>query len=105
MSSMSVTTNHDPMIALAKATGGLPFYNTNDIKGAIRKAVDDSEVTYTLGFYPPSPDLDSSFHEIKVQVDRKGVEIRSRGGYRANPESQTSEEERTELIRDALWSP
>src|ERR1019366_6153297 len=46
MSSMPATLNHDPMIALAKATGGLPFYNSNDIKGAIRKALDDSEVTY-----------------------------------------------------------
>jgi hypothetical protein len=105
MSSMSVTANHDPMIALAKATGGVPFYNTNDINGAIRKALDDSEVTYTLGFYPPYDDLDSSFHAIKVEVDRKGVEVRTRGGYQASPDTQTGEKQRSELIRDALWSP
>ena len=105
MSSMSVTANHAPMIALAKATGGVPFYNTNDINGAIRKALDDSEVTYTLGFYPPYDDLDSSFHAIKVEVDRKGVEVRTRGGYQASPDTQTGEKQRSELIRDALWSP
>jgi VWFA-related protein len=104
-SSMSVAQNHEPMIALAKATGGLPFYNTNDIGGAIRRAVDDSEVTYTLGFYPGSNASDASFHELKLQVARKGLELRYRGGYRANPETQTSEKERTELLRDALWSP
>jgi VWFA-related protein len=104
-SSMAATAAHDSMIALAKATGGLAFYNSNDIKGAVRKAVDDSELTYTLGFYPDTGNLDASFHELKVNVDRKGVEIRTRGGYQANPETQTTEKERTDLIRDALWSP
>jgi len=104
-SSMYVTANHDAMIGMAKATGGLPFYNTNDINGAIRQAIDDAEVTYTLGFYPASGDLDGSFHEIKVQVDRKGVDVRSRGGYLAATDAQTTEQERSTLIRDALWSP
>jgi VWFA-related protein len=104
-SSMYVTTNHDSMIGLAKATGGLPFYNTNDINGAIRKAIDDSVVTYTLGFYPASGAMDAKFHEIKVQVNRKGIEVRSRGGYLASADVQTSEKQRTGLIRDALWSP
>jgi len=105
VSSMAVTVNHDPMIALAKATGGLPFYNTNDISGSVRKAVNDSELTYTIAFYPVSDGVDSSFHELKLQVSRKGVDVRSRGGYLASPETQTSEKSRSELIRDALWSP
>lgn len=104
-SSMSVTVNHDPMIALAKATGGTAFYNSNDIKGSIRKAIDESEVTYTMAFYADSSDLDATFHEIKVEVNRKGLEVRSRGGYLASPEAQTSEKQRSDLIRDALWSP
>ena len=105
VSSMPATVNHDSMIALAKATGGLPFYNTNDISGSVRKAVNDSELTYTISFYPDSGALDSSFHELKLQVNRKGVEVRSRGGYLASPETQTSEKARSEMIRDALWSP
>src|SRR5207253_2824862 len=36
---------------IADSTGGRAFYNTNDLKNAIRTALDDSEITYTLGFY------------------------------------------------------
>jgi VWFA-related protein len=104
-SNMSVTFAHDAMIGLAKATGGLPFYNTNDIKGAIRKAVDDSEFTYNLGFYADSSEPDSTFHEIKLQVKGKSYEVRSRKGYRASPETATTEQQRMNLLRDALWSP
>lgn len=105
VSSMSVTMNHDSMLAIAKVTGGEAFYNTNDIKGAVRKAADDAEVTYTLGFYATSSESDTRFHELKVSVDRKGAEVRTRTGYQPRGETQTSEKERTELIRDALWSP
>ncbi|MGA3016366.1 MAG: VWA domain-containing protein [Bryobacteraceae bacterium] len=104
-SNMSITFAHDAMIGLAKATGGLPFYNTNDIKGAIRKAVDDSEFTYNLGFYPGSSEPDSSFHEIKLRVKGKSYEVRSRNGYRAGPVTATTEQQRMDLLRDALWSP
>ncbi len=67
----SVPKGHDTMQALADYTGGRAFINTNDIRGAIRKAVEDSEVTYTLGFYPASETLDGKYHELKVKVDRK----------------------------------
>ncbi|HKO05458.1 MAG TPA: VWA domain-containing protein, partial [Candidatus Acidoferrales bacterium] len=36
---------------LAEMTGGEAFVNTNDLTGAIRKAVEDSAAVYTLGFY------------------------------------------------------
>ena len=42
---------NDTMQKLADETGGEAFVNTNDITGAIRRAVEDSAVTYTLGFY------------------------------------------------------
>jgi VWFA-related protein len=42
----------------AERTGGRAFYNTNDIYGAVRQAAKDSEVSYTLGFYPDAASLD-----------------------------------------------
>jgi len=42
--------NMDAMVLIANATGGRPFYNTNDIASSIRKAVDDSRVSYVLGY-------------------------------------------------------
>jgi hypothetical protein len=41
------------MRLLAKQTGGLAFYNANDLSGSIQRAIDAARLTYTLGFYPP----------------------------------------------------
>jgi VWFA-related protein len=71
----------DAMEELAGETGGRAFYNTNDLAAAIRKAVDDAEVSYQLGFYPDSASLDGKFHELKVRVARPGLEVRYANGY------------------------
>ena len=71
----------EAMIDYADRTGGRAFYNTNNLAGAIRTALDDSEVSYTLGYYPSQGQWDGRFHTIKVQVKREGVEARYRNGY------------------------
>ena len=48
------------MQELADQTGGRAFYNTNDLNGALRLAVEDSSVTYNLGFYPEAESLDAA---------------------------------------------
>jgi len=103
VSSMSVSASHDSMIGIAHATGGLPFYNSNDIKGAIRRAIDDSEFTYNLGYYPDK--IDDTTHVLKLRVKDKNYEIRSRTAYRAGKEDVPTEQQRQNLLRDALWSP
>jgi VWFA-related protein len=95
----------DTMTVMAESTGGRAFYNTNDLQHAIRDAVDDSEVTYTLGFYADSSTLDAKFHKLKVAVDRKHVDVRYRKGYIANPAGAPAADEREAVIKDALWSP
>jgi VWFA-related protein len=52
------------MRLLAERTGGKAFYGTNDISGAIRQAMNESRVTYTLGYYPAGVIWDGSFHEL-----------------------------------------
>lgn len=79
--------NLDTMKTLAERTGGQAFYGSNDLAGAIRRAVDDSRVTYTLGFYPAGAKWDGSFHSIKVRVKTPGAEVRARTGYFALPDS------------------
>jgi VWFA-related protein len=71
----------ETMQSLADATGGRVFVNTNDIGGAVRRAIDDSLYTYTLSYYPDHDQWNGKFREIKVKVDRPGVELRSRRGY------------------------
>ena len=60
---------------------GRAFINTNDIAGAIRTAVEDSSVTYTLGFYPQNDKFDNSFHTLKVKlVEFPHMDLRYRRG-------------------------
>jgi VWFA-related protein len=68
---------------VAESTGGLGFFNNNDLKGSIEKALEDTAATYTLGFYPSEAALDGALHPLKVKVARKGVEVRYRNDYYA----------------------
>ncbi|HYL76848.1 MAG TPA: VWA domain-containing protein [Bryobacteraceae bacterium] len=93
------------MQMIAENTGGQAFYNDNDIQHAIRDAIDDSETTYTLGFYADANALDAQFHKLKVVVNRKHVEVRYRKGYMASAVGPSGANERDAVIRDAIWSP
>jgi VWFA-related protein len=97
--------NLDVMKLLADGTGGVAFYNTNDVSKALRQAVDDAQVTYTLGFYPAQETLDGKYHELNVKVARKGLDVRHRKGYIAVEGAALSDDERATALRDAMWSP
>jgi len=97
--------NFDTMNILAERTGGRAFYNTNDIQGSIRHAIDDSRVTYVLGYYPAHGKWDGKFHEIKVQVKHPGVRVRARRGYFAWPDTPLNAKQREALLREAVSSP
>ena len=93
------------MFTLADRTGGRFAYNTNDLSGAIRRAMDDARVTYTLGYYPADTTLDGRFREIKVSVNRPGLDVRARKGYFAIRDVDRSADARLRDIQGAVWSP
>jgi VWFA-related protein len=97
--------NLTTMLTLADRTGGKAFYNTNDILGAIRQAVDDSRATYEIGYYPEDITWDGKFREIKVEVKDKGMRIRARKGYFALPEPQLTQELRQAVIAQIATGP
>jgi VWFA-related protein len=97
--------NFDTMNTFAERTGGKAFYNTNDIHGAVRKALDDSKVTYVLGYYPTNTNWDGKFREIKVRTDKSGVHLHYRLGYFALPDNAMTDEDKARLMTDAEWSP
>ena len=97
--------NFDSMIAIAEETGGHAYYNTNDISGAIRKAIDDSVSSYALAYYPTHNNWDYSFRSINVKLARKGLQIRCRTGYYAIPDSNDGNGMRDQLISNAIRSP
>jgi VWFA-related protein len=97
--------SHDTMQELADQTGGRASYNANDINVAIRRALDDSRFTYTLGYYPSDPAFDGKFRPIKVSVKRPGVQLRYRRGYYAYPEEPLDEAQRERTLYAAATAP
>ncbi len=95
----------DSMQVLAQRTGGRAFYNSNDIQGAIREAIDDSRVTYVLGYYPSHGKWDGKFHQIKVKLKTKGNKVRHRTGYFAHEDAPKDETTRKDLVLVAARSP
>ena len=93
------------MEKLAEETGGEAFVNTNDLTGAVRKAVEDSAITYTLGFYVDAGSLDGKFHKLKVQVERKGVNLRYPDGYFAIKDAPASVGQSQAALLSAIRSP
>jgi len=81
------------------------FYNNNDIGGEVRQAMEDSRVSYMLAFYPATDDGKGKFHNIKVKVNRPGVDLRYRSGYTPKPLNFTGAVDNTAILREAIASP
>lgn len=88
-----VPTGIDTMLRLADLTGGKAFVNSNDLTGAIREAVDDAAVLYSLGFYIDAKSADGKFHELKVEVNPKGLTVRYPKGYFAFKDSPSTQDQ------------
>jgi VWFA-related protein len=93
------------MLELAERTGGRAFYNRNDIRRALRRAVDDARVTYVLGYYPSHGKWDGEFRALQVRVKRPGLQVRHRRGYFALPDEPGDEAHRRAVLDAAMWSP
>jgi hypothetical protein len=72
------------MIAMADATGGRSFTNTNDLSKAVATAIDEGSNFYTLTYTPTNSMRDGRLRKIKVQVDRPGLKLTYRQGYYAD---------------------
>jgi VWFA-related protein len=73
------------MQRIAAGTGGEAFLTTNDLKGAMEKAVDANSYYYALGYYPTNLDTTNGFRNIKVRI--KGhpeYSVRTQSGYLAS---------------------
>ena len=70
------------MDGIAAMTGGIAYYHRNDVNVAIREAMDDGRVSYTLGFYPSgNDDRASEVRRLTVKVSRPGVTLRYGSSY------------------------
>ncbi len=95
----------DTMQALAEKTGGRAYYNTNDITGSIKTAMEDGSVSYLIAFYPAMEDGSGKFHKLKVQVKHPEYEVRYRSGYFSKLLNLDGVVDTAGSIRQALSSP
>jgi VWFA-related protein len=101
----ALTMTHDAMQLLADQTGGRAFYNRNDIGTAIREAIDETEVSYLVGYYPAHNRWDGRFHTLKLQVKKPGVTLRHRKGYFAYADDDSSAAAGQSVLSQAVASP
>jgi VWFA-related protein len=98
---------------LAAETGGLFMHDTNDLGGAVRRALDDQKGYYLIGFRPDEGVFETSkggrrhFNDLTIKVKRPGLSARHRAGFIGVPESEAASAPRTstEQIVSALTSP
>ena len=94
----------ETMNLLAGLTGGAAYYNTNGLEESMLQAVEDGDVTYSLGFYPSENSQDGQVHKLKVSVTKSGVSLRYRQSYFATKGKFEAEDHPTldRLMRDPL---
>jgi len=98
-------TIHSAMNDLADRTGGRAFYNTNDLFTAIRQVADDSQMTYMVSYAPDHNKWTGEFREIKIKVNRPGVQLMARRGYLALPDLVSDDQMRRTALGQAAASP
>jgi len=101
----TISPNQDTMRAIAELTGGRVYLNTNAIGESIRRAIDDSRVSYVLGYRSSSPDNDNKFRTISVKVNRSDITLRYRKGYLATPAPARDSRARLDSLQRVLLSP
>jgi len=75
------------MLQMATDTGGLALLNTNDFQGGLSRVYQDVSTYYTIGTTLSKLGI-TTYEAVKVEVDRPGVKVRARRGYRPLSEEQ-----------------
>jgi Ca-activated chloride channel family protein len=68
-------------------TGGRLFSvgDPDDLKDAVLEIQEELRFQYVIGYHSMRKTWDGAFRRVKVELERKGLEIRTRRGYYANP--------------------
>jgi VWFA-related protein len=80
----SALTDYDVQKALAEATGGRPFYSTNDVTAALDEATDVGGNYYSFTYSPTNQKDDESRRGIAVRVVQPGYKLSYRRFYFAS---------------------
>jgi hypothetical protein len=74
------------MMLLARETGGLALLNSNDLRPGLSRIYQDASMYYSIGVtlskLPPA-----SYQDVRVDVNRPGLVVRTRRGYAPRTEA------------------
>jgi len=76
---------------LALHTGGRVLGPSNDVKGLMDACLGEIGEYYTLALMPPQAAKPDEYHDLKVQVNRPGVTVRTVVGYYNEPVNRATE--------------
>ena len=102
---------HDFLQTISTETGGFAVINQNDLNNAFARIIQENSSYYLLGYHPNNDRRDGKFRRVQVRVTRRGLQVRSRPGYRAAkgkpPETgrAVTQADASPEVRDALESP
>lgn len=70
-------------------TGGRVYQTDHydDTRAAFAAIADELRNQYLIGYYSTGNRSDGKYHKIKLEITRKGLQVRSRPGYRVTPEA------------------
>jgi len=76
--------------AVTVRTGGRVYQadNFEDTRAAFSAIADELRNQYLIGYYSTNNKRDGKYRKIKLELARKGVEVRSRPGYRSTEQSR-----------------
>ena len=83
---------HMDLDAIADATGGKAYYNTNGLKDILAEIVNNGSNYYTLAYSTSNQVWKGQFRRIKITMNRPGLKLQYRPGYYAV--DRTAQEER-----------
>ena len=86
---------------LAAATDGVVVSGAKDYTAGLKRLFDDSSDYYLIGYFPTNTRNDGLYRKVTVRVNRPGVVVRTRPGYRA----PTEEDVRTRSTAEARPDP
>ncbi len=99
-----LASTQETMRAMAAETGGKAYVNQNEIKEGVRLALADNSASYTIGYYPDNKKWDGRYRNIKVRVNKPGLELQNRKGYFAFDPTQVKDRKGDQEVADVLRS-
>jgi hypothetical protein len=72
---------------LAEGTGGFLIANTNNTEKLLAHVMEEVDTHYELAYQPTSDNYDGHFRKIEVKLARADLQVQTRSGYFALPET------------------